>query len=70
MQFGFSTNAFREYQLEDAIGAIADAGYDGVELLLDEPHLYPPDCTDEGASASRTPSRRMESPSATPTRSC
>jgi len=47
MQFGFSTNAFREYQLEDAIGAIADAGYDGVELLLDEPHLYPPDCTDE-----------------------
>ncbi|MFD1562010.1 sugar phosphate isomerase/epimerase family protein [Haloarchaeobius amylolyticus] len=46
MQFGFSTNAFREYQLEDAIEAIADAGYDGVELLLDEPHLYPPTATD------------------------
>jgi sugar phosphate isomerase/epimerase len=47
MQFAFSTNAFREYQLEDAIEAIADAGYDGVELLFDEPHLYPPDCTAE-----------------------
>ncbi|WP_408958422.1 sugar phosphate isomerase/epimerase family protein [Natrinema sp. 74] len=45
MQVGFSTNAFREYQLEDAIEAIADAGYDGVELLLDEPHLYPPNAT-------------------------
>ena len=46
MQFGFSTNAFREYQLEDAIEEIAAAGYDGVELLLDEPHLYPPDATE------------------------
>lgn len=42
MEFGFSTNAFREYDLTDAIGHIADAGYDGVELLFDEPHLYPP----------------------------
>ncbi|WP_254530599.1 sugar phosphate isomerase/epimerase family protein [Natrinema gelatinilyticum] len=47
MQFGFSTNAFREYHLEDAIEAIADAGYDGVELLFDEPHLYPPTATEE-----------------------
>jgi sugar phosphate isomerase/epimerase len=43
MRFGFSTNAFREYGLEEAIAAVADAGYDGVELLFDEPHLYPPD---------------------------
>lgn len=43
MQFGFSTNAFREYDLEEAIEALANAGYDGVEILLDEPHLYPPD---------------------------
>ena len=42
MQFGFSTNAFREYGLGESIEAIADAGYDGVELLFDEPHLYPP----------------------------
>lgn len=42
MEFAFSTNAFREHTLEEAIEAIAAAGYDGVELLLDEPHLYPP----------------------------
>lgn len=41
MQFGFSTNAFREYDLADAIEVLADAGYDGVEILLDKPHLYP-----------------------------
>lgn len=47
MQFGFSTNAFREYDIEGAIDTIADAGYDGVELLLDRPHLYPLDVNDD-----------------------
>jgi sugar phosphate isomerase/epimerase len=42
LQFGFSTNAFREYTLAESIDEIAAAGYDGVELLFDEPHLYPP----------------------------
>lgn len=41
MQFGFSTNAFREYSLDDTIAILGDAGYDGIEILLDEPHLYP-----------------------------
>lgn len=41
MEFGFSTNAFREYGLAEAIAYIAEAGYDGVEVLLDQPHLYP-----------------------------
>lgn len=55
LRFGFSTNAFREYDLDEAIGVIADAGYDGVELLFDEPHLYPTTATDadiEGVQAS------------------
>lgn len=47
MQFGFSTNAFRDYSLGESIELLADAGYDGVELLLDEPHLYPPTATDD-----------------------
>jgi sugar phosphate isomerase/epimerase len=51
MQFGFSTNAFREHDLTEAIGLIADAGYDGVEILLDEPHLYPPYAADEAYEA-------------------
>ena len=47
LNFGFSTNAFREYDLTEAIELIEAAGYDGVELLFDEPHLYPPTATDE-----------------------
>lgn len=43
MQFGFSTNAFREYALADTIEVLGDAGYDGIEILLDKPHLYPPE---------------------------
>ncbi len=51
MNFGFSTNAFREYTLAEAIEAVADASYDGVELLFDEPHLYPPATGDEDVAA-------------------
>lgn len=53
MDFGFSTNAFREYSLGEAIDVLADAGYDGVELLFDEPHLYPPTATDDAIGAVR-----------------
>ncbi|RDI69513.1 sugar phosphate isomerase/epimerase family protein [Halopelagius longus] len=47
MQFGFSTNAFRKYGLTESIEVLADAGYDGVEILLDQPHLYPPEADEE-----------------------
>ena len=30
---------------EEAIAAIAQAGYEGVELMLDAPHLFPADAT-------------------------
>jgi sugar phosphate isomerase/epimerase len=53
MQFGFSTNAFREYELHEAVEILGDIGYDGVELLFDEPHLYPPTATDEAIEAVR-----------------
>jgi sugar phosphate isomerase/epimerase len=45
MYFGFSTNAFRQYDLAESIEILADLGYDGVELLFDQPHLYPPEAT-------------------------
>ncbi|QLG64338.1 sugar phosphate isomerase/epimerase family protein [Halorarum salinum] len=48
MRFGFSSNAFREHALAEAIDAVADAGYDGIEILLDDPHLYPAEA-DEAA---------------------
>ncbi|MDE1862754.1 MAG: sugar phosphate isomerase/epimerase [Thaumarchaeota archaeon] len=43
MQFAFSTNAFKNYPLEDSIRTIASIGYEGVELLCDRPHAFPPD---------------------------
>jgi fructoselysine 3-epimerase len=42
MKLAFSTNAFTRFGLIEAIEAIAAAGYDGVEILADEPHAYPP----------------------------
>jgi sugar phosphate isomerase/epimerase len=41
MNFAFSTNAFTRFPLADAILAIKQAGYAGVEILADEPHAYP-----------------------------
>ncbi|RAW46463.1 sugar phosphate isomerase/epimerase [Halorubrum sp. 48-1-W] len=41
-RLAFSTNAYTEYDLPEAIGRIADHGYAGVELLGDDPHAYFP----------------------------
>lgn len=43
MKLAFSTNAFKRYSLEDSIREIAAIGYEGVELLCDVPHAYPPE---------------------------
>ncbi|MFP8952673.1 sugar phosphate isomerase/epimerase family protein [Natrialbaceae archaeon A-arb3/5] len=43
VKLAFSTNAYTRYSLPDAIERIADHGYDGVELLGDEPHAYFPE---------------------------
>lgn len=42
MRFSFSTNAFIRHSVFDAVEKIASAGYEGVELLADIPHLYVP----------------------------
>ena len=41
MKLAFSTNAFTRFSLLDAIKAIKEAGYVGVEILADVPHAYP-----------------------------
>jgi sugar phosphate isomerase/epimerase len=43
MIFGYSTNAFVRFTLEDAVRKIAELGFKGVEIMGDRPHLYPPD---------------------------
>jgi len=42
MKLAFSTNAFMKYSLEDSIRRISEIGYEGVEILADVPHAYPP----------------------------
>jgi sugar phosphate isomerase/epimerase len=42
MKLAFSTNAFKKYSLQDSIRKISTIGYEGVEILADIPHAYPP----------------------------
>src|SRR5687767_4432680 len=41
MKLAFSTNAFTRHPVVDAIRAIKEAGFAGVEILADTPHAYP-----------------------------
>lgn len=36
----------KRYSLDEAIDLVADAGYQGMEILLDVPHAFPPDVKD------------------------
>ena len=40
VKFSFSSNGFVRYSAVEAIEKIAKIGYEGIELLADEPHLY------------------------------
>ncbi|MER7012765.1 EboA domain-containing protein [Saccharopolyspora sp. NPDC000359] len=41
LRFGYGTNGFANHRLDDALGLLADLGYDGVALTLDHAHLDP-----------------------------
>ena len=45
MKFAFSSNAFRKYSLLETIKILADLGYEGIEIMADTPHAFPPDLT-------------------------
>ncbi len=47
MLLAFSTNAFTRFNLTDALSGIADAGFAGVEILADAPHLDVRSVTDD-----------------------
>ncbi|CAB5088556.1 hypothetical protein D3OALGA1CA_1134 [Olavius algarvensis associated proteobacterium Delta 3] len=47
MVFGYSTNAFVKFSLDESVRRIADLGFRGIEIMGDRPHLYPPDYPDE-----------------------
>ncbi len=43
MVFGYSTNAYVNYTVQESLARIAALGFQGVEIMCDRPHLYPPD---------------------------
>jgi len=43
---GYSTNAYTHFPLLDSLTRIADIGFKGVEIMCDQPHLYPPEYDD------------------------
>jgi sugar phosphate isomerase/epimerase len=53
MRLAFSTNAFKKNTLAEAIDAIAQVGYAGVELMADVPHAYPPTFTRDQREATK-----------------
>jgi len=53
MKLAYSTNAYRRVSLEDAIHRIASIGYDGVEVMADRPHAWPPDLSEGQIQAIR-----------------
>ena len=42
MKLSFSTNAYRNYTIEDSIRSISSVGYTAIELMCDTPHAFPP----------------------------
>jgi sugar phosphate isomerase/epimerase len=42
MKLAFSSNAFKAYSINTAVKEIQTLGYEGVEILCDYPHAYPP----------------------------
>jgi sugar phosphate isomerase/epimerase len=47
LKLAYSTNAFVNYSLFQAVEKIAELGFGGIEIMGDRPHLYPPDWTPE-----------------------
>ncbi|HYT10455.1 MAG TPA: sugar phosphate isomerase/epimerase family protein, partial [Mycobacteriales bacterium] len=55
LRFGYGTNGLADLRLADALGLLADLGYDGVALTLDHMHLDPfgPDLAGRTAAVAR-----------------
>ena len=47
MKIGFSANAFTKFSLSDTIGIISKIGYDGIEIVVDQPHAFLPLTSDK-----------------------
>jgi len=45
MKLAFSSNAFRQHSLLETIDILHAIGYQGIEIMADTPHAYPPELT-------------------------
>jgi sugar phosphate isomerase/epimerase len=48
VKFAFSSNAFGRFSLLDTIRIVAELGYEGIEIMADVPHAYPPHLSERG----------------------
>lgn len=53
MKLAFSSNAYLQFSIEQAIERIAELGYPGIEILADVPHAWPAGLLDERKLAIR-----------------
>jgi len=62
VKLAFSSNAFRSFSIEETIGLLAGIGYQGLELMADRPHAWPPDLTSDriGSIRRALEAHRME----------
>ncbi|PBC94822.1 sugar phosphate isomerase/epimerase [Streptomyces sp. Ag82_O1-15] len=58
LRFGYGTNGLADLRLGDALGLLADLGYDGVGLTLDHMHLDP--LAPDVAARTRKVARRLD----------
>jgi sugar phosphate isomerase/epimerase len=54
MILGYSTNAFVKFSLYETVVMIGRLGFQGVEIMCDRPHLYPPDFGEENLTRLKT----------------
>lgn len=47
MRLAYSSNGFKRYDLLKTIDLLSEIGYEGIEILLDIPHAFPPEVTNE-----------------------
>ena len=60
MVFSYSTNAFVEYPLHEALNLIAKVGFGGAEIMCDRPHLYPPDTREDDLKSIKELVRKLD----------
>lgn len=60
MILGYSTNAFVKFPLIESLDKIAKLGFKGVEIMCDQPHLYPPEYEGEALDAVKAALQRNQ----------